>query len=195
MRNLLLYLFASLLILSTSSCSKDDAVNAAIETGEFTLTSEAVVNGELLEAFKCEERVNGIEKSIPLAWSGVPEGTVSLAVSMIHYPFPDDTSVLNSYLTLWDIDPSVTSIAHGAADDGDWFIGANKDGKAISYTSPCSTSPGSHEYTITLYALSQTPASLPTANSIDINHTALISALESVTILGTAKLTFNDVHK
>ena len=51
----------------------------------------------------------------------------------------------------------------GTADDGLWYIGSNKDGTAISYTSPCSPDAATHEYTITIYALSATPASLPTA--------------------------------
>ncbi|MCP4596416.1 DUF1566 domain-containing protein, partial [Neptuniibacter sp.] len=131
-------------------------------TVDFTLSSSAVSDGELLDAYKCEEKVDGVEASIPLSWSNIPDSTGSLAVIMHHYPNPEDTSNANSYLLLWDIDPSITEIAYGEADDGSWFMGANKDGNAISYTSPCSPSAGSHEYTITLYALSQTPASLPT---------------------------------
>ena len=137
--------------------------------------------------------LSDIESSIPLAWSNVPESAGSLAVIMHHYPNPDDTSSANSYLLLWDIDPSVTSIAYGAADDGPWYIGSNKDGTAISYTSPCSPSAGTHEYTITLYALSETPATLPTSSTIDVTYSVLIAAIETVTVIDTATLTFNDV--
>ncbi len=160
-------------------------------TTDFTLTSSAVVDGELLEAYKCE----ATEDSIPLAWSNVPESAGALAVIMHHYPHADDTSEVNSYLLLWDIDPSVSAIPHGEADDGDWFMGANKDGAAISYTSPCSPSAGSHEYTITLYALSETPSSLPTESSLAVDYDILKDAIDTVNVIDTATLTFDDVNE
>ncbi|MCP4421374.1 MAG: DUF1566 domain-containing protein [Chloroflexi bacterium] len=165
------------------------------DTVDFTLTSSAISDGELLEAYKCEEKVDGIEASIPLSWSNVPDSANSLAVIMHHYPDSDDTSNVNSYLLLWDIDPLITEIAHGEADDGEWFMGANKDGNAISYTSPCSPSAGSHEYTITLYALSETPASLPSESTLAVDYDVLTSAIETVTVIDTATLTFDDVNE
>ena len=113
---------------------------------------------------------------------------------MHHYPFPDDTSEINSYLLLWGIDPSITEIPHGGADDGDWFMGANKDGTAVSYTSPCSPGTGSHEYTITLYGLSETPPTLPQTNSVNVTYDVLVDAISSVTVIDKATLTFNDVN-
>ncbi len=166
---------------------------SAITGTDFTLTSIAVSNGELLEAYKCEEKVNGVEKSIPLSWTNVPDSAGSLAVIMHHYPFPSDTTTVNSYLLLWAIDPSVTGIPHGEADDGDWFMGANKDGAVVSYSSPCSPSAATHEYTITLYALSETPPSLPTVSTVDVDYSVLKAAIDEVTIIDTATLTFNDV--
>lgn len=62
----------------------------------------------------------------------------------------------NSYLLLWDIDSSLSAINHGEANNGPWFIGPNKDGTTIGYTSSCSPSTGSHEYVLNLYALSAT---------------------------------------
>ncbi len=162
-------------------------------TEDFVLTSSAVVDGELLDAYKCEEKVDDIEASIPLAWSNVPESAGALAVIMHHYPNPDDTSQANSYLLLWDIDPSVSEIPHGEADDGDWFMGANKDETAISYTSPCSPSAGSHEYTITLYALSETPSTLPAESSLEVDYDDLKDAIDTVNVIDTATLTFDDV--
>lgn len=187
------------LVAFTIACNKDDqstdTTPTTTTTDDFTLTSEAVVDGELLDAYKCETKVDGVEKSIPLAWSDVPEGTGSLAVIMHHFPNPDDHTNVNSYLLLWNISPDVTSIAYGAADDGPWYMGSNKDGTGISYTSPCSQSPGTHEYTITIYALDQTPATLPTESSVSVDYATLKSAIATVTVLGTAELTFNDVHE
>jgi hypothetical protein len=118
------------------------------------------------------------------AWSGVPEGAGALAITMHHFP--------NSYLLLWGIDPSVSEI-DGAADEGTWFMGSDKDGTVTSYTSPCSQSTGTHQYTITIYALAEKPASLPQESSLDVSFNVLLAALESVAELGRTTLTFNDV--
>ena len=167
-------------------------LSPASGTATFTLSSPAVTDGRLLPEFRCEPRLNGVEASIPLAWSGVPAATGSLAVVMRHYPVPGDTSHVSSYLLLWGIDPAVTGIAHGAADDGDWFLGPNKDGVDISYTSPCSHGSGTHEYTITLYALSETPPCLPRHSSLEVTYSVLTTAISTVDVLGTATLTFTD---
>jgi phosphatidylethanolamine-binding protein (PEBP) family uncharacterized protein len=173
-----------------NGCDKDEEIT----TSEFTLTSVAIKNGELQDAYKCEEKVNGTEKSIPLSWSNPPADTKSFAIIMKHYPHPDNLSEINSYLLLWNIDPSVTEIPYGMADKGPWFMGCNKDGNTISYTSPCSPSVGIHEYTITIYALSATPSSLPTESSIDVDYDVLTNAIATVTIIDEATLTFNDVN-
>ncbi len=172
--------------------------NGGSSSSDFTLTSDAVVNNVLLDTYKCETSgVDLIQNSIPLAWSNIPDGTNSLAIIMYHYPNPDDASDPekdpNQYLLLWGIDPSVTEIAYGAADDGTWYMGSNKDGTAISYTSPCSPTTGTHEYKIIIYALSETPVSLPTASSLSVDYGTLYDAISTVTTLGTAELTFNSV--
>ena len=195
---------ALILALSTLfvSCSKDDegtepdeTTDPVIveETGTFTLTSPAIVDGQLLSDYQCEEKVNNTEKSIPLAWSNVPANTASLAITMVHYPNPDDLTKPNCYLILWNIDPSVTEIGHGAGNDGPWLMGSNKDQTGISYTSPCSPSAGSHEYTITITALAELPNSLPASSSAEVTYDVLQSAIESATVLGTASLTFDSV--
>lgn len=122
---------------------------------DFKLTSIAIKNGILLDDYKCEEKVNDVENSIPLSWENVPEGTKSLAVVMYHYPKKDDRTEINCYLLLWDIDPEITGIPYKMASKANWFMGANKDGTAISYTSPCSRGKGKHEYTIALYVFSE----------------------------------------
>jgi phosphatidylethanolamine-binding protein (PEBP) family uncharacterized protein len=157
--------------------------------GGFVLTSPAVSDGRLLTVYRGEPKGNGVEASIPLSWRGVPSSTRSLAIVMHHHP---SGGGINSYLLLWGIDPSVAAIAHGAADDGPWFMGANKDGNVVSYTSPCSRGSGTHEYTVTIYALSETPASLPRRSSLAVTYGVLEQAIATVTIVGTASLTFTD---
>ena len=183
----------SVLVILELGCQSVTNTNKSEETDDFTLSSIAVSNGELLDSYKCETKVNDVENSIPLSWSNVPESTGSLAIIMYHYPNPSDTSSVNCYLLLWGIDPSVTGIAYGEADEGDWFMGSNKDGTAVSYTSPCSHSAGMHEYTIDLYALSETPPSLPTESTIDVDYTVLKNAIKSVKIIDVASLSFSVV--
>lgn len=195
MKNICLILLSPLLL--SAACADDndyDENQEETSSSAFTLTSIAIADGELLDDYKCEEKVGGIENSIPLTWENVPEEANSLAIIMHHYPNAEDPNEVNSYLLLWDIDPSVLEIPYGTADDGDWFMEANKDGNAISYTSPCSPSTGSHEYTITLYALSETPPDLPSSNSIEIDYDTMVNALSTVTVIDTAVLTFNDVN-
>ena len=73
-------------------------------------------------------------------------------------------------------------------------MGSDKDGRTVSYTSPCSQSAGAHEYTITIYALSQTPASLPKANSIEVTRDVLLEAIATVTVVDQGSLAFSDVN-
>jgi phosphatidylethanolamine-binding protein (PEBP) family uncharacterized protein len=146
----------------------------------------------LLDAYKCEEKINGVENSIPLSWKNVPYGTKSLAIVMYHYPKRDDKTEINSYLLLWNIDPEITEIPYKMAKKGNWSMGANKDGVAISYTSPCSHGKGKHEYTIALYALSETPASLPKENSLDVDYGTFMNAINTVSIIDRTTLKFID---
>jgi phosphatidylethanolamine-binding protein (PEBP) family uncharacterized protein len=180
---------------STSTTTTTTTTDDTSVTTNFTITSLAVSNSELLEEYQCEARnESGVEASIPLAWSHVPDGTASLVITMTHYPHPEDLTEINVYMMLWGIDPSVSSIAHGAADDGPWFMGPNKDGASISYTSPCSPSVGSHEYTITIYALSETAATLglPSVSTLNITYTELIEAIEN-DIIESTSITFDSV--
>jgi phosphatidylethanolamine-binding protein (PEBP) family uncharacterized protein len=183
----------SLIIFTQFSCKKSETTSTTAPSTAFTLTSIAVQNGFLLDAYKCEPKVSGVEKSIPLSWSNIPSTAKSLAISMIHYPNAADSSIISTYLTLWNIDKSVTAIPYGMAKNGAWFMGANKDGNVISYTSPCSAGSGTHNYIITLYALSAVPPSLPTQHSLSVNYAVLKNALTSVTVIDKAVLNFKSV--
>lgn len=160
----------------------------------FKLSSIAIEHGILLDAYKCEKKINGVENSIPLSWENVPEGTKSLALVMYHYPKKEDKTEVNSYLLLWDIDPKITEIPYKMAKNGTWYMGANKDGNVISYTSPCSRGKGKHEYTIALYALSKTPAALPKSNSLEVDYNVFMNAIATVKIIDRTTLKFSDTN-
>ena len=185
-------LIASVLIVS---CKKNESTPTPVPpiTSTFSLTSTAVSNGFLLDAYKCEAKVGGIEKNLPLVWTNAPSSGNAFIINMIHYPNANDSSIISSYLELWGIDKTVTEIPYGKANAGPWFIGPNKDLNVISYTSPCSAGAGTHSYIITIYAVSATPASLPKANSLTVTYPVLKAALATVTIVGKAVLTFKSV--
>jgi len=187
------YFLILILLISIGMGCKKEATSTSSSTA-FTLSSEAVVGGMLLDAYKCEQKVAGVEKSIPLAWTNAPATAKSFAITMVHYPNPADSVNLNCYLLLWGIDQSVTHIDHGMADKGQWYMGSNKDGTAVSYTSPCSKGAGTHQYTITIYALSETPASLPSSSSLNVNYATMKTALSSVKIIDKATLVFNSIN-
>ncbi len=168
-------------------------VESSAPVAPMVLASPAVVDGRFLPAFRCEPKIDGVEASIPLVWSNVPSRAVSLALAMTHHPDPADPSIVSSYLLVWGIPPTAPGIAAGAADDGPWFLGANKDGVSVSYTSPCSKGSGTHTYTITLYALARTPSSLPARSTLDVTYPVLMAALATAPIVSTAELTFTDL--
>lgn len=197
MKNLQLLL--PLLILFIFSCRSNKSDQTKINHDDFktinpnfTLSSKAIKNGIMLDSYKCEKKINDHENSIPLSWSNVPLGTKSLAIIMYHYPRKENRSEVNSYLLLWNIDPNVTEIPYKMASQGGWYMGANKDGTAVSYTSPCSHGKGKHEYIIALYALSETPASLPKSNSLDVDYSVFMNAISRVNIIDRTTLTFID---
>ena len=198
MKNSLLFLITMMLLFLGNSCTHNKEASLyrfddfKTINADFKLNSKAIANGKLLDAFKCEEKVADVENSIPLSWSNVPEGTKSLAIVMYHYPKKDDKSEINSYLLLWGINPSVSEIPYKMANNPNWFMGSNKDGTAISYTSPCSRGPGKHKYTIALFALSETPKSLPKSNSLDVDLNTFMKAISDDNIIDITTLTFID---
>jgi len=168
-----------------------EALSTDYGPSNFTLSSSAVENGVLLEEYQCEEKTDDNQKSIPLNWENVPEGTKSLAIIMYHFPHDGDETIANSYLLLWGIDPTVSEIAYGGANSDEWYMGSNKDRDAISYTSPCSAGPGAHEYHIAIFALSEYPEGLPKESSLDVNYSTFMDSIDVNDILGKAELSFS----
>ncbi len=181
-----IYVTILFIIAILSGCSDTET------DSDMTISSVAVADGELLEDYQCDftEIENGkIEHSIPLTWENVPDSAGSLSIVMYHRSITADEDVTNAYLILWGIDPSTTEIPYKGAGDGSWYMGANKDGM-ISYISPCSPSQGSHDYHIELYALSETPSSLPTEDSASIGYDEIVDAIQTVTVISSTTLDF-----
>ena len=108
----------------------------------FTLTSPAFADGG---AIPTEHSCDGGDKPIPLAWSGVPEGTAELALVMDD---PDARGFVHWVVV--GIPPSASGF-----DNGELPAGAQEGstGFGVGYGGPCPPS-GTHHYEFTLYALS-----------------------------------------
>ncbi len=137
------------------------ATDEAAAQEELTLSSPVLEDQSMLPAdLKCE-RDGGDGLSLPLTWSGVPEGTQSFALAMTHYPRGtepgrDDPS---HYWLLWDIPGDARQLPRGNL-SSIGHEGADKDQHRVGYTPPCSPGNQQHEYTITLHALSTPPQTL-----------------------------------
>ena len=128
-------------------------------TNMMTLTSPALKSQSILPlSATCDGVDSG--RMIPLQWSGLPTGTQSLAITMHHFPNPDDTDLsgAHSYLVLYDIQASETDMEEAETDIG--ILGINSVNDQQSYSAPCSKGTGDNDYIITLHALSVAPGGL-----------------------------------
>ena len=122
----------------------------------FELTSPAFADGE---AIPSEYTCDGPDNQLPLAWSGIPEGTAELALVMHD---PDAGGFV--HWVVGAIPADATELAGELPESA--VAGRNDFGEA-GYLGPCPPS-GNHGYLFTLYALSA-PLELegvPTARAI-----------------------------
>jgi len=138
----------------------------------FTLTSSGVNGQGLLDGkYTCD----GESISPPFAWSNLPAGTKSLALT-IHHITPDDEERV--YLVLSGI-PAETKALEAAQKTIGRF-GANSVNRRAEYAPPCSKGPGEKVYTVTVFALSAEPA-LGAARE-GVTRAALLKAIEKTTL-------------
>ncbi len=147
-----LLLLVPVLAIALAACGGDDddgggASLTPVETGPVIFASDAFSSGgEIPVEYSCD----GDNISPPLAWSRLPAGTESLALTMddpdangyvhwVMYNMPPDSSGLGA-----DILPDEE------LDDGS-LQGVNSLGE-IGYTGPCPPG-GEHQYVFRIYAL------------------------------------------
>ncbi len=147
----LLILFLS----GTFACRSEDAETGDGDTSsadDLTIVSSSFENGEAIPAeYGCQPD-GGIDKpSIPLNWSGIPEGTRELVLLM------DDPDPVAEYWVHWlvvGLSPDLSSLAEGASGTA-MPAGAeeleNTFGRS-GYGAPCPPS-GSHTYRVQLFAM------------------------------------------
>jgi phosphatidylethanolamine-binding protein (PEBP) family uncharacterized protein len=159
-----------------------------------TLTSPAFsTGGALPDDLKCQ-RDDGEGLSPPLAWTGVPTGTQSLALIMYHYPkgTAEGMNPPSQYWLLWDIPAATDSLPRGNPGSvGN--EGSDKDARATGYTPPCSPKPwfsfGSgpqHQY----FALNA-PLSLPAHDDLSVDWTALTTAMKDK-VIASSRISFRN---
>ncbi len=145
-------LFAPVLAVALAACGGDDddgggATLTPVATGPGIFTSEAFSSGG---AIPIEYSCDGDNISPSLAWSRLPAGTESLALTMddpdangyvhwVMYNIPPDSMGLNA-----DTSPG-EELADGS------LQGVNSRGE-IGYTGPCPPG-GEHQYRFRIYAL------------------------------------------
>ncbi len=167
---------AALLLVSLAACGTQRAIDESPTTAAvaasttFTVTSPVLTDGSELPAlYTCD----GDSVSPPIAWTGAPAGTASYAVLMDHQPGPGD---FKWYWVMYDIDPSITSIAEASTVG---TVGTNEH-DFLGYEPPCSQGPGAKEYTFHVYALSAAPTFTVAASAVD--RAALLEAIEPLII-------------
>ena len=179
------------LVACSSPTPKAPKVAPVTPTGAMKLSSPSFSDaGPLPVSLKCT-RDGGTGQSPPLTWEGAPQGTQSLAVIMHHFPQHTDPAVdvPSHYWLLWNLPAGTTSLPQGNP-RRIGTVGSDKDGRTTGYTPPCSPGGGgTHTYTLTVYALSEPPAVLGTTDSLDVDWSRMITAIDG-TVLDLASLSF-----
>ena len=144
--------------------------------GSFVLRSPEVADGGMLPT---EFTGDGSGATLPLEWSGVPEGTKSFAV-IVHHIAPDMTKW---YWVLYNIPANVQSLPKNVQGVG--TLGTNSINDRTEYAPPHSKGPGPKTYIYTVYALSAPPQlNVPPEK---VNRDVLLNAMKDRT-LATAEL-------
>ena len=169
----------------------DDEPEKPKSDPDFIVYSSAIRNNVLVDSFICAQKQDSGYKSIPLAWAYTPEDAKTLAITIHSSNNPANSTDVNCYLALWNINAkSVHGIPYGGANKGPFFIGPTVDGDTLGCTAPCSPASNSEKYFINVYALSETPSSLPKSSSLDVTYSVLMNALKTATVLDTATTYF-----
>lgn len=143
----------------------------APHSGQLVLSSPSVKDGEELSL---PYRGEGEGASLPLAWTGVPAGTVGLAIIMDHLAKGLE---MKCYWTIWDIPADVTALSKNDRQIG--RRGATSK-RGETYVPPHSAGGGTKTYTIHLYALSRAPLFKQSAD--EVTREALIQEIRGSVI-------------
>jgi Raf kinase inhibitor-like YbhB/YbcL family protein len=119
--------------------------------GVFAISSPAFADGGSIPSqYTCDEK----QMSPPLRFTGVPEGTKSLALVMEDRDIPKNLKADGTFLhwIVYDIEPHTTDVTAGGVFGTEGVNGLGVEG----YMGPCApknVEPTEHRYYFTLYAL------------------------------------------
>jgi len=143
-----------------------------VTNGTFSLTSDAGADeGTMPAEYTCD----GSGSTPELSWSGAPAGTVGFALMMTTLP-GDGTARWN--WVLYRIPKNMTRLEKNSTGVG--VLGSGSHGTTMEYDPPCSQGPGPKTYTLTLYALSESPT-LPARPEL-VTGPVLANAISSITL-------------
>ncbi len=150
-----LFALAALGLLAIAGCGGGDSrevagIAADSESGSFELTTRAFAEGGRIPA---RHTCDGDDRSIPLSWSGAPDGTESFALV---FDDPDAPGGTFKHWIIFDISPAMTELVE-SIDKADRVIGSaiqllNDFGKR-GYSGPCPPNGETHTYQLFLYAM------------------------------------------
>ena len=169
------FLFASPATTGRAAAAKTDP--AAPAKAGFVLRSPEVPDGGQLPK---DYTGDGTSSTLPLEWSGVPEGTKSFALIMHHI---DPEGVCKWYWILYDIPAETKSLPKNVKGIG--TLGNNSVNGKVGYAPPHSKGPGPKTYVYTVYALSAPPQITVPADQV--NREVLLAAMKDK-ILASAEL-------
>ena len=162
--------YTATLTASNTAGSNSVSHTVTVSQGSFSLTSSAFTDGGTLPY---EYACDGGSASPALSWSNKPAGTQEFALT-IRTPTPDGPKW---NWVMYSIPATTAGLAKNTSGVG--VTGHGSDLATLVYNPPCSLGPGPRTYTLTLYALSASPA-LPTADQV--TGDVLTSAISSLVI-------------
>ena len=160
------------------SATSAENIGVKPPTTGFVLTSPEVADGGALPQ---EFTGDGASATLPLAWSGAPEGTKSYAVIMHHL---DPEGKIKWYWTLYNIPAATKNLPKNVQEVG--VLGNNSVNGKLGYAPPHSKGPGAKTYVYTVYALAA-PVSLGLLPPESVTRDVLLAAMKEK-ILGTAEM-------
>lgn len=154
---------------------------------KFTLTSPAFEHGEAIpRRYTCD----GDEISPPLRWSGVPEGTKSLALIVDDPDAPDPAAPKRVWVhwVLYNLPPDCNVLAEGLGgnDLPAGTLEGRNDWKKTGYGGPCPPI-GQHRYFFKLFALDRVLADLGGPSKAALQKAMQGHVLAETELVGTYK--------
>jgi len=139
-------------------------------------------NGSIPAQHTCDSA----DTSPPLEWSGAPAGTKSFALIVDDPDAPDPKAPKMTYVhwVMYDIPPSVTTLAAGTKKAPSGARDGTNDWKKTGYGGPCPPI-GRHRYFFKLYALDALLGDLATPTKAKLEQAMRNHVLEQAELIGT----------